>query len=237
VGHQDGQEADGACTQGERRLRRQQRDEHRIPTGVAQAFLHVGQRPQAALAHGAVARLLHGTPNGGHQQRGGRERGGVSDEGRFPTEHRGERAADRRAEGEHRAPGGAEQRRGLLELLGVAGEVRDGGLGGGHDEGAERGDRRLRHEGQPEATGPDGQQRERGRHLHGRNGDDDPAAVEAVSGGAGHRGHEKPRQRLGDEHQGHQEAGSAEVVDQPEQGHVAEPVAQVRDDLGDEERS
>jgi hypothetical protein len=181
--------------------------------------------------------LLHGTPDGRHKERGDRERGGVSDERRLPPEHRGEGAPDRRAEGEHRAPGGAEQRRRLLQFLGVSGEVGDGGLGGRQDEGAERGDRRLRHEGQPEATGPHGEQRQCGDHLHRGDRHDDPAAVEAVCGGAGHCGHEEPRQRLGHEHEGHEQAGSAEVVDQAEQGHVAEPVAQVRDDLGDEERS
>ena len=50
---------------------------------------------------------------------------------------------------------------------GVSGEVRDRGLGGRQDESAERGDRRLRHEGQPEAAGPDGQQPERSDHLDG----------------------------------------------------------------------
>ena len=83
--------------------------------------------------------------------------------------------------------------------------------------------------------GPTPRRTDRGDGLDRRDAYDDPAAVEAVGGRARDRRDQEAGEGLAHEDQGHEQAGAREVLDQAEQRDVAEPVAHVRDDLGDEE--
>ena len=173
LGDEHRQQPDDAGAHRERRLRREQRQQHRVAPGVDRAP-RACRRSAACGARVGRASAAPASAAGSARSRPP----ATTNEPAFAmnddvaAEHAGDHAADRRADGEHRPPQRAEQHARLRELGGRAGEVGQRRLRRRADERTERGDRRTGRGSpiqsvpiDPTSSSPD-----RGDRLHHRHG-------------------------------------------------------------------